>query len=155
MLGTLKLKLLKGKYVTVTGGPYDSKPDDYIGVKMAVEIRLPCTINIPTVDFSEPDTKLATAGLSAVVTRLLNGERVYVGCMAGRGRTGLFMALLAKAFGEQDPVAYVRKEYYSHAVETYKQKKYVDDFVIPASIKTKIKWGRIKSFFRKSGNLTT
>lgn len=44
------------------------------------------------------------------------------------GRTGLFLAILAKAVGFNDPVAYVRKHYYNHAVETAEQAKYVEAF---------------------------
>lgn len=155
MLGTLKLKLRNGYHFTVTGGPYHDKPQNYVGVKMAQEINLPCAINIPTVDFSEPNVELAMEGLNAAVARILRGERLYIGCMGGKGRTGLFLALLAKAFGEQDPVRYVRSYYYGHAVETAKQKKYVETFVIPRSVLRQIKWAKVKSFFRRPGNLTT
>ena len=58
-----------------------------------------------------------------------------MGCMGGIGRTGLMLSLLAKAFGVEDPVAYVRKHYYSHAVETKEQRQFIADFAIPLSVR--------------------
>jgi len=58
----------------------------------------------------------------------LAGKQLYIGCMGGWGRTGLFMALLAKASGISDPVAFIREQYTPHAVETKEQQDYVANF---------------------------
>lgn len=65
-----------------------------------------------------------------VFQALLNGQPVYVGCGWGRGRTGLFLALLAKACGAKDPVQYVRENYLPVAVETPEQEKFVAQFSV-------------------------
>lgn len=154
MLGTLRLNLSAKSYYTVTGGPFRDAAPGYTSVKMAAEIDLPCDIDIATEDFSVPPRGPAMRGLISAIDCILEGRPVYVGCMAGRGRTGLFMALLAKAFGEDDPVRYVRANYYAHAVETHGQLKYVNDFTIPSSVLRRIRWARVRAFFRKRGNLT-
>ena len=51
-----------------------------------------------------------------------------VGCLGGQGRTGLFLALLAKVWGIADPVKYVRRVYLRRAVETRDQEEWVADF---------------------------
>jgi hypothetical protein len=146
MLGTLRLPLRHNRYYEVVGGPYLECPDVAVGVKMAAEILAPSDISIPTRDFRTPDVKLLNDGLLAAVDAVLLGKPLYVGCMAGRGRTGLFLAILAKAFGVEHPVEYVRKHYYNHAVETDEQYKFVMSYVVPAEIKTKLFWARVWSY---------
>jgi protein-tyrosine phosphatase len=46
---------------------------------------------------------------------------VYVGCAAGLGRTGTFIAALARMAGIGDAVAWVRENYDARAVETAEQ----------------------------------
>jgi len=154
MNGTLNLQLAHGQYFVVAGGPYRLKPPGYIGVKMAKEIQAPAEIDIPTRDFDTPPAAEMDHGLRQAVNRILLGQPLYVGCMGGIGRTGLFLAILAKAFGEPDPVAYVRKNYMGHAVETLEQKAYVAAYVIPKGLTKKI---RIARFFWRfsSKNLLT
>jgi protein-tyrosine phosphatase len=57
-------------------------------------------------------------------------ERVEVGCMGGRGRTGTALACLAVLDGAPaaDAVAYVRQHYSPHAVETPEQASFVAGF---------------------------
>jgi hypothetical protein len=57
-------------------------------------------------------------------------ERVEVGCMGGRGRTGTALACLAVLDGAPatGAVAYVRQHYSSDAVETLEQASFVADF---------------------------
>ena len=50
--------------------------------------------------------------------------------MGGIGRTGLFLAALAKLSGEKDPVAYVRKHYMPHAVETQQQQDFIKNLKV-------------------------
>ena len=142
MLGTLNLPLTKKKSFVVFGGPYDEKPYGMFGVKMAKEIHLPADVDIPTRDFHVPDKKTLQRGINATVKAILAGENVYVGCMGGRGRTGLFLSILAKAFGQRNPVEYVRKNYYHQAVETTPQYRFVTNFPIPLAAKVRIKVAR-------------
>lgn len=57
-------------------------------------------------------------------------ERVEIACGGGRGRTGTALACLAIIDGvpADQAVAYVRRHYDSHAVETPWQKRYVARF---------------------------
>lgn len=117
--------ILGGKAIKVYGGPYFNKPDDMFGVKLAKEIDLPCEINLPIEDFSVPNKAETKKALSKALHALRAGEDIYVGCMGGKGRTGLFMALLAKMAGVKNPIQYVRASYNSHAVETPEQEAFV------------------------------
>jgi len=121
---------------SIVGGPYRNKPADYIGVKMAKEIPLPCFVDVPTVDFSVPDVAEFKRGLMQAIMAMTTGKPLYVGCMGGIGRTGLFLAGLAKIQIEyrkfqhragrgEDPVLYVRDQYIPHAVETKQQQEYI------------------------------
>ena len=69
----------------------------------------------------------------------IDGKQVYVGCMGGVGRTGLFMALLAKAANVKNPVSWVRATYDSHAVETKEQKAYVEAYDV-APLQRRLFW---------------
>lgn len=126
----------------IYGGPYLSKPEDLFGVKMAAEIDRPCTVDIPTEDFHVPDTEDLKLGMIHAAILLKNYGRVYAGCWGGIGRTGLFMAAMAKmmetselvdvpnkleAQGLSPAVAYVRQHYKGHAVETRQQLQYLND----------------------------
>lgn len=123
---------------TVFGGPfkrYEPKTRRLVGIKMAVEIDHPHDVSVPTVDFSVPDPGDLTKGIKAAFDSMADGNDIYVGCMGGIGRTGLFMAVMVRALGsyeknEVDPVTYVRKYYNAHAVETPEQKEYVETFDI-------------------------
>lgn len=122
--------VLGGKTYTIFGGPFRSKPGEFNGkplrgVKMAAEIGLPCDVNVPTEDFNVPEIDALKSGLRQAVNLLLDGETLWVGCMGGIGRTGLFLAALAKLAGQDDPVRYVRSTYLSHAVETQQQQAYI------------------------------
>lgn len=57
-------------------------------------------------------------------------ERVELACGGGRGRTGTALACLAVLDGvpPQEAVAYVRRHYHRHAVETPWQRRYVRRF---------------------------
>jgi hypothetical protein len=57
-------------------------------------------------------------------------ERVEVACAGGRGRTGTALACVAVLDGvaAEEAVAYVRRHYDAHAVETPWQKRYVRRF---------------------------
>lgn len=154
--GSLKLPLNKRQYFTVFGGPYYSKPQKMKGVKLAKEIRDDhAFVSIPTRDFSVPEEKTLSAGLITATKAILEGSPLYVGCMGGRGRTGLFLAILARAFGVKNPVEYVREHYYYHAVETKEQYEFVSVYPIPKEVEAllqKAKKSAWKKFWKK--NLT-
>lgn len=153
-LGTLKLPLSGKKHYTVTGGPFPNCPRDMFGVKMAREIDFPHDVSIPTPDFSVPPAQAMEAGLLQAIQQITQGKPVYVGCMAGRGRTGLFLAVLSKCFGLTKPVEYVRENYYAHAVETSEQYSYVMNYRVPIAVQRLVKIAKLKSFFRFKHNLT-
>lgn len=141
-LGQLKIPLSKRQYFVITGGPFADCPSNMVGVKMAREIKAKCAVDIPTEDFRTPDRKTLYRGLNKALDSILAGEPVYVGCMGGKGRTGLFLAVLVKAFGVKKPVEFVREHYYAHAVETADQYKFVKQFTITPPLRKKIKLAR-------------
>ena len=87
-------------------------------------------IHYPIRDFDTPedDTNLKKT-LQLVEQRCQDGERVAVHCFAGRGRTGLFIALMARqALGldGHEAIEFVRR--YFPAIETDEQEQLVRDF---------------------------
>lgn len=139
--------LTKGFMVTVGphramiyGGPYRQYIPGQrrlVGVKMAKEIEADHDIDIPTKDFSVPNVGALQQGLSDAIRHIALGNDVYVGCMGGIGRTGLFMGCLLKALHDAapeefeapfDPVMMTRELYSSHAIETAEQMDYVREF---------------------------
>jgi hypothetical protein len=155
MRGSLPLVSGFFREYRVFGGPYAARPQGTVGLKMAAEIRAFCDISVPTEDFSVPSDADALQGLERAIEDILRGMPVYVGCMGGIGRTGLMLALIAKAWGEQDPVGYVREHYYPHAVETKDQQHFVRNFEIPPRLRWKVRMAKVKDTFRLSGkNLT-
>lgn len=125
---------------TIFGGPfknYESGTRRLVGVKMAVEIDHPHEIHIDTEDFSVPDPVDMERGMIKALLAMSRGYDVYAGCMGGIGRTGLFMGCMAKLMQDYhhdksmiwfDPVAYVRKHFKAHAIETQEQQDYVRTF---------------------------
>ena len=117
----------------IIGGPYDSFQRGVTG-DFGVCVRAECApdeydVWLPIRDFDVPQSKRDTEyALERTLEAAMNGRRVYVGCMGGWGRTGLFLALLAKCCGVKDPVAYVRRVYSRRAVERPEQERYVRDF---------------------------
>lgn len=118
------------------GGPYREKPQEYLGVKMAVEINAPCDIDIPTRDFDVPRYDDLDRGVRKSLIPIAQGKKVYFGCMGGLGRSGLYAAALAKALGITDPVKYVRANFKPHAVETEQQVRFVNEY--EPSFKTRL-----------------
>ena len=143
--GILPLQLREGKYFHVFGGPYANRPEYTFGVKLAKEIKLPADVEIPSVDFGVPDMEDMVQGVEEAVKAICKGFHVYAGCMGGIGRTGTFLACLAKTFGEGDPVKYVRGTYLPHAVETGRQIQLIEDFYPSKKTLAIIRWARIRS----------
>jgi len=128
--------VVAGRPVIVTGGPFDSIPDGAFGVCLepdAVKAWL-ADVALPTPDFGLPDAAALRAAVAAVLAQLeAEPERpVHVGCRAGIGRTGLFMACLARAVGvEGDALDYVRRHYHAGAAETPEQQAMARGFTWP------------------------
>lgn len=79
-------------------------------------------------DFRVPrDRADALAALGETLGRARRGEVVEVACRGGRGRTGTALAALAVLDGmpATDAVAWVRRAYDAHAVETPWQARWV------------------------------
>ena len=158
-VGFLKLKF-NGHRVTVYGGPYHSKPDHVMGVRL--EIRTPAdedtiaSVDIP--DFSVPRSLPEFNGaLLTAITELQSGDPVWVGCMGGFGRTGMFMSALLQIeelqairsrWTSKIPFIYrrrvkgiaaralhrVRSEYCDRAVETKEQERWMEEVFNPLPI---------------------
>jgi len=130
-----------GSSAAIYAGPYlsyrrhRSRP---LLIKMAEEIEAPCDLSVPTVDFGTPDPGLFKSALRKAADSLISGRPIFVGCRYGQGRTGLFLAALVKLHYEieyrtgvrdwrsqVDPVIAVRNLYYTRAVETLDQERFV------------------------------
>lgn len=154
MNGTIKLEGFGGRsYFTVAGGPIREKPKHYVGVKLAVEIKQAEDIVINIKDFSLPKVWDLDRTLPAIVDAIRICSPVYVGCLAGRGRTGLVLAILAKAWGVKEPIKWVRKHYMTGAVETPEQERFVQSYSVLPDLKRQIFWLKVRMIFL-SGNLT-
>ena len=123
------------KELTFTGGPFPTVAGADFSVCLKAEASTKeihdASMHIPIRDFSVPTDEMRGLVESAVLTGMLaslHGESVGVGCMGGIGRTGLIMAIAAKAAGVKDPISYVRANFKSHAVETKQQEEYVRNF---------------------------
>lgn len=113
-----------------------------VGIKMAQEIEHPYDFKVDTRDFSVPRMQDLEAGIKFGLAEIFKGNDLYVGCMGGVGRTGLYLACLTSVMIEygketiegspvdagEGPVEHVRRVYNSHAVETNEQKMFVKDF---------------------------
>lgn len=132
--GTLTIHLgWKGLWRTLSfvGGPYDKYPGRAHAYGVCVRSEQTngreIDAHLPIRDFSVPtDDKAVRSTLIKALSAAADGRVVYVGCMGGWGRTGLFLALVAKAAGIEDPITHVRAEYTPHAVETVPQVDYVN-----------------------------
>lgn len=125
----------------IHGGSYRDAPAHLPGVNMAYELRdRHSDVLIPTRDFSVPGVEDLLAGMWKARHLLAKHGAIYVGCMGGTGRTGLFMAsmLLWAEMTQrwvkprQDTLARnaikeVRRQYRPHAVETKEQEQYLAD----------------------------
>ncbi|WP_051900285.1 protein-tyrosine phosphatase family protein [Streptomyces aureus] len=84
-------------------------------------------------DFRLPADRTRARSLLTDAWRRAAGERVEIACYGGRGRTGTALACVAVLDGvpPEDAVAYVRRHYDRHAVETPWQRAYVRRFGTP------------------------
>lgn len=81
-------------------------------------------------DFRLPADRAEARTVLAETWGRAAGERVEFACGGGRGRTGTALACLAVLDGvpPAEAVAYVRRHYDRHAVETPWQRRYVRTF---------------------------
>jgi hypothetical protein len=81
-------------------------------------------------DFRLPADRTAARAVLTEAWERAAGERVEIACGGGRGRTGTALACLAVLDGVPagEAVAYVRRHYDRHAVETPWQGRYVRRF---------------------------
>ena len=128
--------VVAGRAVTITGGPFDALPEGAFGVCLetqAVKAWL-ADVLLPTPDFGLPEPAALKAAVGQVLAQLeAEPDRpVHVGCKAGVGRTGVFLAALARAAGvEGDALDYVRAHYLAHAAETPAQQAMARGFTWP------------------------
>jgi hypothetical protein len=136
-----KVQLGEQCHGTLYGGPfykYVQGTRRMVGIKMAEEIDHPHEYAVDTEDFNVPTQEAMQKGIEAALREFHAGNDVYVGCMGGIGRTGLFMGCMAKVMGRldelafgvipEDPVKFVRANFKPHAIETDEQKAFVRDF---------------------------
>jgi protein-tyrosine phosphatase len=133
--GTLPL-VVKGRAVTVTGGPFDAIPDGAFGICLETESAKAwlADVTLPTPDFGLPEPAALRRAVGIALAQLeAEPERpMHVGCRAGIGRTGLFLACLARAAGvEGDALDYVRQHYFPCAAETAEQERMARGFTWP------------------------
>ena len=119
----------------IYAGPWTQKPSHMVGVKLAREVEGLSKFFLPIHDFGVPlnihETDIVVCGVLDLLADNHGTAPIYVGCYGGKGRTGLFLALLAKTLGVPDPVAFVRSNYFSEAVETRGQHLFVDMYESP------------------------
>ena len=87
-------------------------------------------LHLPSQDFGVPDPVELHQKVDEVLQLAQSGENIAVHCLGGIGRTGLFLACLAKRVfgmeGEQ-AIAWLRG-YIPGAVETGEQRQMVNEF---------------------------
>lgn len=142
-----------GVTLKFTGGPYRDRPTSSVGVCMLPELPRGKTadIHVPTRDFTPPPEDEFLAGVEEAVRQALKGKTVYVGCTAGIGRTGTFLAGVAKVAGYNEPVSYIRANFKRHAVETRPQEELVsnmDALSIQKSLKYAFIIARVRTIFQ-------
>lgn len=121
MNGAVQLLLL-GAQRRIVGGPFNDFVAPAIGVCLERHSRLAALadvlIDVP--DYTAPTQAQLADGLVRTLELLRDspGLPVYVGCAAGIGRTGTFIAALARLAGIDDAVAWTRAHYDRRAVET-------------------------------------
>ena len=124
MNGQVTLHLL-GAARRVVGGPFNGFAPPAIGVCLEARSRLAtlADVLIEVPDFTAPTQAQLVDGLVRTLVLMRDAPQlpVYVGCAAGLGRTGTFIAALARLAGIADSVAWVRTNYDPRAVETADQ----------------------------------
>ena len=90
-------------------------------------------IYAPIEDFSTPERGDMRLPIEQTLAAAQAGENIVIHCHAGIGRTGLFVACLARVIWEQsadEAVDWVR-QYIPYAVENEAQMTFIRDFEVP------------------------
>jgi protein-tyrosine phosphatase len=133
--GTGVLALPSGRLVRGRGlrGPDPNGPDP----EFALYVVASEPFGVPWVfrwvdwpDYGLPTDPGAMREALVEVWERADYERVEVGCMGGRGRTGTALACIAVLDGvpADQAVEYVRRRYHPDAVETEEQRQFVAEF---------------------------
>lgn len=122
----------RGKNLKLYAGPYACKPEDYRLFGICLDANMARIIShdhfIDWPDFGVPQMKDLVEAVDLCLEVMMEGKAVYIGCLGGIGRTGTFLACLAKRAGKKDPIKSVRQIYLARAVETQEQAAFVDAF---------------------------
>jgi protein-tyrosine phosphatase len=84
---------------------------------------------LPIADFDTPQREILSQTITNTIQQARRGEHILVHCSAGCGRTGLFLAELAKAikgYSGEEAIEYIRK-WLPCAIESEGQKAFVLD----------------------------
>lgn len=129
--GYCTLKLFGRKRVVI-GGPFEAYHGGGISVCLEAHARNvgKADILIDVQDFQPPTEMQLIASLARLLdfARQYPRQPIYVGCRAGIGRTGTFIAAIARMADKDDPVQWTRDNYYGWAVETKAQERLVNTF---------------------------
>lgn len=88
-------------------------------------------IHLPIPDFHIPDREALRRTVLQAIEKARCGENLVVHCHAGLGRTGMFLACMAKetlAIPGSEAIAWVRQWVSPRAVETAEQERMVIEF---------------------------
>jgi protein-tyrosine phosphatase len=90
-------------------------------------------IQFPIADFDTPeDQNQLESHLKQIMKKTEDGEHIAIHCFAGRGRTGMFLALLTRRIMDVDgdkAISYLRQ--FFPAVETAAQEQLVSEYQTP------------------------
>jgi protein-tyrosine phosphatase len=87
-------------------------------------------IHLPIPDFDVPTQEALSAAVEAALARACAGQNIAVHCYAGYGRTGLFMACMARrvlGMSAEKAIEWVRS-FVPTSIEAPEQVKVVKDF---------------------------